>query len=157
MRRLSRIMRSCHVAPAEIALEITETSAMGALEEVADRLRGLRDLGVSLWLDDFGTGHSSLEWLSHFPLDGVKIAGTFVSRLPGNRRAEVIAAHIIGLAHELGLRVIAEGVENEEQRALLLRQGCDLLQGFLHHPPLHAGELRAALAAAPPPGVLSTT
>ncbi len=115
------------------------------VERVGDQFV-LRDLGIGLWLDDFGTGHSSLEWLSHFPLDGVKIAATFVERLPHDRRCQVIAGHVIDMAHDLGLRVIAEGVETPEQREMLAGHGCDLFQGFLFHSALAAEDLPAALA-----------
>lgn len=155
VRRLSRLLEGAGLGPGDVSLEITETSAMHDLEEVAGQLGRLRDMGVELWLDDFGTGHSSLEWLSHFPLDGLKMAATFVKRLAGEARCRTIARHVIGLAHDLGLRVVAEGVETPEQRELLAAGGCDLMQGFLFHPPLPARELGAALAQTPPAGVRS--
>lgn len=155
VRRLSRLLHTASLDARRVGIEVTETSGMRDLEAVADQLRGLRDLGIELWLDDFGTGHSSLEWLSHFPLDGVKIAGTFVERLFRDRRCQVIAGHVIGLAHDLGLRVVAEGVESAPQRAFLEERGCDLLQGFLLYPALPAEELKAALAGTAAPGVRS--
>jgi EAL domain-containing protein (putative c-di-GMP-specific phosphodiesterase class I) len=100
--------------------------------------------GLEVWLDDFGTGHSSLEWLSHLPVHGLKVAGTFVERLPSSPRCQAIVTRLIGLAHDLHLRVIAEGVETEAQRDFLAARGCDLLQGFLFSPPLPAQELPRA-------------
>jgi EAL domain-containing protein (putative c-di-GMP-specific phosphodiesterase class I) len=149
VRRVRDRLREAGLPAAGLALEITETSSICALDVVADLLAGLADLGIDLWLDDFGTGHSSLEWLSRLPLHGIKIPRTFVERVCEERRCEVIVARLIDLAHELGLVVIAEGVEKEEQRAFLAARGCDLIQGFLFLPALPARELPAALARHP--------
>lgn len=135
------------LGPGAIGLEITETSSMHKFDEVAEQIHALIDKGIELWLDDFGTGHSSLEWLSHLPLHGVKIPGTFVERLP-ERACRVIVARVIDLAHDLGLEVIAEGVETAEQRDFLGESGCDYFQGFLFHPALAAKRLPALLRAA---------
>jgi EAL domain-containing protein (putative c-di-GMP-specific phosphodiesterase class I) len=159
VQRVSGLLTGAGLGPGEAGLEITETSRMGPLEEVADQVARLRDRGLELWLDDFGTGHSSLEWLSHLPLHGLKIAGTFVERLFVEPRCQTIVARLIELAHDLGLRVIAEGVETERQRAFLADRGCDLLQGFLFCPPLPADELTRLLIRTPalaPSGVGSS-
>ena len=111
-----------------------------------DRLEQLAALGIELWLDDFGTGYSSLEWLSHLPTHGLKIPGTFVKRLGTEPRCQVIVRRAIELAHDLGLRVVAEEVETLEQRDFLTASGCDLFQGFLFYAPMPAEELAAALA-----------
>jgi EAL domain-containing protein (putative c-di-GMP-specific phosphodiesterase class I) len=144
--RLTQAMEESRVDPGRVTLEITETSAIGAPEEVAPLLTGLKDLRLQLWLDDFGTGHSSLAWLSWFPIDGVKIPGLFVSRLPADDRCAVIVMAIIEMAHRLGLRVTAEGIENDEQLSYLKEHGCDDLQGFRLAEPLSPGELVARLA-----------
>jgi EAL domain-containing protein (putative c-di-GMP-specific phosphodiesterase class I) len=143
--RVLRHARRAGLPPRRLALEITETSALRDLNQVAPQLEELERRGVELWLDDFGTGHSSLDWLSRLPLDGVKIPGTFVARLSEPRSA-VIVTRVIELAHELGLQVVAEGVETEEQRAFLTARGCDRLQGYLLHPALAAPGLAQALA-----------
>jgi diguanylate cyclase (GGDEF)-like protein len=137
-----------------LILELTESGAMADPAATLVTLRELRRLGVRLALDDFGTGHSSLEWLSHLPTHGLKIPGTFVARLFTDERCQVIVTRLIGLAHDLGLRVVAEEVETQEQRAWLTACGCDLLQGFLLHSPMPEEELSRALAgaASPPPG-----
>ena len=114
----------------------------------ADRLERLAGMGIELWLDDFGTGHSSLEWLSHLPTHGVKIPGTFVERLFTEPRCQVIVRRVVDLAHDLRLLVTAEEVETAEQRDFLAGQGCDLFQGFLFYPPMPAADLPRALAAA---------
>jgi EAL domain-containing protein (putative c-di-GMP-specific phosphodiesterase class I) len=148
VRRVKRRLGSCGLDPGRLGLEITETSRMGEFEMVATQIEALKAMGIELWLDDFGTGHSSLEWLSHLPMDGVKIPGTFVERLVADKRCQAIVTRVIDLAHDLGLRVVAEEVETEEQRRLLADRGCDLFQGFLFHAPMPAAELVRALAAA---------
>jgi EAL domain-containing protein (putative c-di-GMP-specific phosphodiesterase class I) len=144
--RVKRRLASAGLDPRGLVLEVTETSRIEDFDAVADQIQRLITLGIELWLDDFGTGHSSLEWLSHLPLHGVKIAGTFVERLPTEKRCQVIVARVIDLAHDFKLRVVAEGVENEQQRDFLVRCGCDLLQGFLFHAAMPAEKLLRALA-----------
>jgi EAL domain-containing protein (putative c-di-GMP-specific phosphodiesterase class I) len=143
--RLIQAAEECRVDPGKVTLEITETSAIGTPEEVAPLLTGLKDLRLELWLDDFGTGHSSLAWLSWFPLDGVKIPGLFVSRLPADDRCVLIVMAILEMAHRLGLRVTAEGIENDEQLSYLKEHACDDLQGFRLAEPLAPAELVARL------------
>ena len=145
----ARVLRQAAAAsfpPRRLALEITETSALPDLEAVAPQLALLEREGVELWLDDFGTGHSSLQWLSRLPLNGVKIPAAFVCRLPADHRCRVIVGKVLELARELGLRTAAESVETEEQRAFLAERGCDLLQGFLLFPSVPAEDLAQTLA-----------
>jgi EAL domain-containing protein (putative c-di-GMP-specific phosphodiesterase class I) len=143
--RVARRLRSARLPAAAVGLEITETSSMRRFDEVAEQIDRLMETGLELWLDDFGTGHSSLEWLSHLPLHGVKIPGTFVERLHVETRCQSIAARVIDLAHDLGLKVIAEGVETPAQRDFLAERGCDLFQGFLYFAPMPADELASVL------------
>jgi EAL domain-containing protein (putative c-di-GMP-specific phosphodiesterase class I) len=154
VRRVRSQLSAAALPPSALALEITESSSLRDFDAAADRLERLADMGVELWLDDFGTGHSSLEWLSHLPTHGLKIPGTFVERLFADERCKVIVPRLIELAHDLGLRVVAEEVETREQRDYLRSCGCDLFQGFLFHAPMAAEELSRALAgaASPPPG-----
>jgi EAL domain-containing protein (putative c-di-GMP-specific phosphodiesterase class I) len=147
--RITRRLEAARLDPRAVGLEITETSRMCAFEEVAEQIERLTDTGIELWLDDFGTGHSSLEWLSHLPLHGVKIPATFVERLHDEKRSQAIVSRVIDLAHDLGLKVIAEGVETPAQRDFLAARRCDFFQGFLFHPALPAKRLPSALAAAP--------
>jgi len=109
-------------------------------------LDDLRERGFDLWLDDFGTGHSSVAHLLHFPLNGLKIPATFVKHMTTDDRSRTITKHLIALAHDLQLGVIAEGVEHDSQLALLRDFGCDLIQGFLFSRPMAAEELRRAVA-----------
>jgi EAL domain-containing protein (putative c-di-GMP-specific phosphodiesterase class I) len=121
---------------------------MSDFEAAAEQLHQLSQMGIELWLDDFGTGHSSLEWLSRLPTHGVKIAGTFVERLLREKPCQAVVTRVVELAHDLGMSVIAEGVENAEQREMLTRRGTDLFQGFLFHAAMPAEELPAALLGA---------
>lgn len=146
--RVARRLSAARLDPSGVGLEITETSSMQRFDEVAEQIDLLIDKGIELWLDDFGTGHSSLEWLSHLPLHGVKVPGTFVERLHDEKRCQAIVARVIDLAHDLGLKVIAEGVETREQRDFLAARGCDFLQGFLFYAAMPAVKLPSALAGA---------
>lgn len=150
--RLPAILRKAfdrtEMDPARVTLEVTESSAIHHLDDVANTLEEIKDLGVELWLDDFGTGHSSLAWLSRFPIDGVKIPGLFIEDVIREERAAVITATVIEMAHRLRLQVVAEGVEREDQLEFLRGHGCDFAQGFLFYDALPAEELAARLAAA---------
>jgi EAL domain-containing protein (putative c-di-GMP-specific phosphodiesterase class I) len=121
--------------PELLELEITE----GVLLDPDDSLRvinQIKQVGVRLALDDFGTGYSSLAYLKRYPIDRLKIDRSFVRDITIDQDDATIAAAIIGLAHNLGLRVIAEGVENEEQRRFLHERGCDEVQGYLFARPM---------------------
>jgi EAL domain-containing protein (putative c-di-GMP-specific phosphodiesterase class I) len=145
-RRVMSHLRKAGVPPHLVVLEITETASIHDLDAASRQVASLIDAGLGLWLDDFGTGHSTLEWLCRLPCHGIKLPGAFVDHLPDDARARTIVTHAIALAHDLGLRVIAECVEQEAQRELLEAQGCDALQGFLFHPALPAAALPRALA-----------
>jgi EAL domain-containing protein (putative c-di-GMP-specific phosphodiesterase class I) len=147
--RVGRLLRASHLDSRALAIEVTETSAIHEFDLVAEHLDQLIAMGIELWLDDFGTVYSSLDWLSHLPLHGVKIAATFVKRIPAQKPCRLIVARVVEMAHDLGLRVAAEGVESAEQRDLLVEMGCDLLQGFLFHAAMAAEELPQALAGKP--------
>ena len=133
--------------PDMVLLEITETAVMEDLEASVSVLSRLKDLGVRLAIDDFGTGWSSLRALERFPVDEVKIDGSFVAGLEDRADAGAIVAAVVSLAHALGLRAVAEGVETAAQAERLRALGCDLAQGFHFHGPLHGAELRTLLSA----------
>jgi EAL domain-containing protein (putative c-di-GMP-specific phosphodiesterase class I) len=132
--------------PTGLTLELTETSAIHDPEEVTLVLQKLQAQGIQLWLDDFGTGHSSLAWLTWFETAGVKLPGTFVERLTSDGRAAGITEAAIAMVHGLGERVTAEGIEEQAQLDWLVARGCDHLQGFLLAGPVPADRLPETLA-----------
>ncbi len=129
------------LAPARLKLELTETMMVQAGETAARNLYALRELGVGLSIDDFGTGYSSLKNLRAFPVGEVKIDRSFVRHVPEDRDNCSIVSSVIEMAHKLGLRVIAEGVEDEHQLAFLRQKGCDDIQGYYFAKPMPADEL----------------
>jgi EAL domain-containing protein (putative c-di-GMP-specific phosphodiesterase class I) len=119
------------VAPERLVLEITEGVLIDNPEEMVRRMKELRGLGVRIALDDFGSGYSSLGYLQRFPFDKLKIDRSFVIPLGKSANAAVIVQAIVALGRALGVSIVVEGVETEEQRVLLRLAGCDEMQGFL--------------------------
>ena len=133
------------LSPNCLELELTETALMYDLENCMHRLQGLRELGVSVAIDDFGTGYSSLSYLQKLPVSRVKIDQSFVQGITSRAQETLpLIRAIVDLAHGLGLTVIAEGVETENQLEALTVAGCDLVQGYLIHRPQPASEVEAA-------------
>jgi diguanylate cyclase (GGDEF)-like protein len=130
-----------------LEIEITEHSMVEDIDSNVEQLRTLRELGVQVAVDDFGTGLSSLAYLKRLPIGKLKIDRAFVKDLPGNEDDAAIASAIISMAHRLGLTVVAEGVETEAQRDFLAAQGCDCLQGYLYSRPLSVEAFDEMLAA----------
>ncbi len=126
-----------------LELEITESMVMEDPERVIKLLEKIRNLGIHLSLDDFGTGHSSLAYLKRFPIDSVKIDRAFIKDIPGNADDVAIARTIVAMAKSLGLTTVAEGVETAEQLELLKSMGCDQIQGFFFSRPLPADDFMA--------------
>jgi EAL domain-containing protein (putative c-di-GMP-specific phosphodiesterase class I) len=135
------------VEPQRLKLELTETVLLENVEDTIARMNLLKTRGLSFALDDFGTGYSSLAYLKRLPLDVLKIDRSFVQDLLDDHSDAVIARTIVALGHSLGLRVIAEGVENERQRDFLFHVGCDAYQGFLCARPLPPDEAAAFVKA----------
>jgi diguanylate cyclase (GGDEF)-like protein/PAS domain S-box-containing protein len=123
-----------------ISIEITEGLLLDDSPDVARQLKELRDAGFEISLDDFGTGYSALSYVIKFNIDYLKIDQSFVRDLASNPRAKAIVEAIIVMAHKLGITVVAEGVETEEQRDFLVAAGCDLGQGYLFTAPLPAAD-----------------
>jgi len=133
--QIDRILQQTGVDPRCVDLEITETIAMADAERSAVVLSELKALGVRLNIDDFGTGYSSLSRLRRFPVDTLKIDRTFISSMDRDLETHEIVRIIVMLAHGLGLKVVAEGVETKEQSDLLKHIGCELAQGYLFSKP----------------------
>jgi EAL domain-containing protein (putative c-di-GMP-specific phosphodiesterase class I) len=119
-----------------LEIELTETLVMTDVGRNVEVLNKLRELGIKLAIDDFGTGYSSLSYLKRFPIDMLKIDQSFVKELCQNSNDAAIASAIISMAHSMEMKVIAEGVETEEQCEFLAQQGCDEIQGYLFSRPL---------------------
>lgn len=134
--------------PERLWLEVTETALMQSLETSIDMLEQLRAMGVSICIDDFGTGFSSLAHLKRFPVDTLKIDRSFIRDIAGNSRDAAITRNTVQLAHALNLTVVAEGVESDGQVERLREYGCDFHQGYVYNPPLTPWELRNLIATA---------
>jgi diguanylate cyclase (GGDEF)-like protein/PAS domain S-box-containing protein len=142
---VQRTVEEAGISTDEICLEITESALMGDAQAATEQLDQLRRIGISLGIDDFGTGWSQFAYLQRLPLDVLKIDRSFVSGLASDHAAATIVAAIIDLAHALGLIVIAEGVESEDQLAVLRELDCDQALGFLFSEPREASAFDHAL------------
>jgi len=131
-------MAKSGIAGSQLTFELTERQIMENADATTATLREMREMGVKISVDDFGTGHSSLTYLKRFPIDELKIDRSFVSGIPGDCEDLVIVQAIVGLAHNLGLSVVAEGVETPEQLDFMREHGCDVYQGYLFSRPVPA-------------------
>ena len=130
------------IAPSRVTVEITESALLAERATVAERLSRLRYAGLRIALDDFGTGYASLSYLTSLPLDLLKIDRSLVTDIASGDRERTVVKAMIGLARDLGLNVLVEGVESTAQLALLCEWGCDLYQGFIGAGALDEDELR---------------
>jgi diguanylate cyclase (GGDEF)-like protein len=145
-RRIGDLLVAHGVFPGQLEIELTESIAMRNPESAIETLHELRAMGVRAAIDDFGTGYSSLSYLKRFPIDALKIDRSFVRDLVVDPDDANIAKAIIDLAHNLRLRVIAEGVETEAQLEVLMGHGCDEVQGYLTGRPMEASGVPSLLA-----------
>jgi diguanylate cyclase (GGDEF)-like protein/PAS domain S-box-containing protein len=141
-------LRETDLPTTALELEITENIALGHNQALVAPLRKLRDMGVHLAFDDFGTGYASLSCLTRYPISRVKIDQSFVRKISDNAADATIVQALIGLAHNLGLEVCAEGVETLAQAAFLEAKGCEEAQGYLYAKPLDTSEFEAFLRRA---------
>ena len=143
---LKEALGSSGLDPKHLALELTENVIMENEGENIEALHQIKEMGVKLSVDDFGTGYSSLSYLRRLPLDELKIDRSFITEVDSNEDDASIVAAILAMARRLGLTVVAEGVETEQQLAYLRAEGCQEYQGYLFSKPVPADELAALLA-----------
>jgi diguanylate cyclase (GGDEF)-like protein/PAS domain S-box-containing protein len=146
---ISAALQQSGLDPSLLEIEITESLMMADVEQAVTTLSDLKRLGVHVSVDDFGTGYSSLAYLKRFPIDVLKIDRSFVRDIANDASDAAIVAAIISLAHSLGLSVVAEGVEQQDQLIYLASCGCDTVQGYMVSPPMRAEALEHFLLAAP--------
>ncbi|VVN22130.1 hypothetical protein PS634_04372 [Pseudomonas fluorescens] len=140
-----QVLEETGLSPQWLELELTESQLLDSVEHIIATFQQLRDLGVKLAIDDFGTGYSSLSYLRRFPVDYVKIDRAFISGLGDGTEDAAIIQAIISMAHSLGLKVVAEGVENQAQLEFLKNHGCDEAQGYLISRPIEAAAMAEIL------------
>lgn len=143
--KLTRIIHESGLDPSSLELEITESVVMSNGESAVAALEKLKSIGVLIAIDDFGTGYSSLAYLKRFPIDTLKVDRSFIRDIPSDSGDKQIARAIIAMAHGLKLKVVAEGVETQDQLAFLRAQHCDAVQGYLLYRPLPEEEITEVL------------
>jgi diguanylate cyclase (GGDEF)-like protein len=148
--RILRYAAEADVSPRRIQIELTETAIIDDVERADRNLSVLREAGVRVALDDFGTGYSSLVYLNQFAIDCIKIDKSFVDNITRDHQSAMIVASVSKLAGSLGMSVVAEGVETEDQRRILMACGCGALQGYHFGKPMSAREVTALLASSAP-------
>ncbi len=151
MSQLAQILEETKLDPGQLKLEMTESLVMQNVATASAMLKEMKTLGVLLGIDDFGTGYSSLSYLSRFPIDTLKVDGSFVSRIGEDKENLEIVRTIITLAHNLKMDVIAEGVETAEQLSQLRDLGCEYGQGYYFSRPVTAEEANHLIADLLPP------
>ena len=144
---IASALSSSGLKPSGLELEITESMIMHNPERAVAILREFRDMGIQTSIDDFGTGYSSLGYIKRFPVNTLKVDRSFVQDVPGDADDTAITQAIIAMAHNLNLKVVAEGVETEEQLEFLRRQHCEQVQGYIYSKPLPADEFARLLGA----------
>lgn len=146
-RDIARLLNQAGLPPNALEIEITEDSLMGDRVRARSLITGLRELGVAVSIDDYGTGYSSLPYLRDLEVDSLKLDRSFVTGLADNPKAKTIVASTIHLAHALGMWVVAEGVETAADRRILQALDCDAAQGYLLSPPVPIGEISQTVTA----------
>ena len=146
VEQITKILTETNLNPKDLELEITENIIMKEPEYIIESLKQLKELGVTIAIDDFGTEYSSLNYIKQLPVDKIKIAMTFIQGININHKDEAIIKVIIVLAKNLGLKVIAEGVETKEQLDFLRDQMCDEIQGYYYYKPMTANQIEELIA-----------
>ena len=145
MKVIKRILKKTKLNPEYLELELTETILMDDVKKTVEMLNKIKLMGVKVSIDDFGTGYSSLSYLKKFPIDTLKIDQSFISSIDRKKESTAIANIVIDLGHKLGMKVIAEGVETEEQIDLLKSNACDKIQGYIISEPVNEIEFNLLL------------
>ena len=151
VEEVSAALSETGMAPRHLALEITESVIMQKRSTAVDILRALKDLGVRLVMDDFGTGYSSITNLKSFPVEVLKLDRSMVEGMDTDAQNQALSSATIGLAHALGLEVVAEGVETAGEFDKLRAMGCDFAQGYYWQRPCSAEKMEELLAASSHP------
>ncbi len=142
VERIASILKETRMEPGHLNLEVTETTAMSDVDRTASQLRQLREMGAHVSIDDFGTGYSSLNYLKKLPIERLKIDKSFIRDIAHDPDDRAIISAVTSMAHKMGIRTVAEGVETEEQLAFLRSIECDEVQGFLFSRPLPAEKFK---------------
>lgn len=145
--KLTQILFNSNLEPQFVELELTETILVDNIKANIQRMNLIKKLGMNISIDDFGTGYSSLRYLQQFPFDSLKIDRCFIDNIDQNQTNAIITKTIIDMAHQLNLKVIAEGVETEAELAFLVENNCDQVQGYLLSRPLPTKELEKLLTS----------
>ena len=148
LETVARVLKDSGLPPACLELEVTETFIMQNATQAIETLKSLRALGITLAIDDFGTGYSSLSYLKRLPIQTLKIDRSFVRDIPVDTNDTAITRAMLAMARSLGLQVVAEGVETEQQQAFLRGENCEFVQGYLYAAPMPAEEFWARYGAA---------
>lgn len=143
IKSIKRALKTSEVLPNQLEIEITEGVQLKDIHQVVKNLKCLQKFGIQIALDDFGVGYSCLTYLTKYPVDTLKIDRSFVWQLPNEKNASIIIRGLIHMAYELGLKVVAEGVESKEQYDFLKSHGCHTLQGFFKHKPIPVHEFES--------------
>ncbi|WP_227871815.1 DUF4084 domain-containing protein [Paenibacillus bovis] len=155
VERIALILAETQADPRYLELELTESTAMTNIQDVVQKLNELRQLGLSLSIDDFGTGYSSLSYLENLPINKLKIAREFTSKIGSSQANQMIISTIVNLARNLNMDVIAEGVESEHQVNMLKGIHCNEMQGYLFSKPISSEDLEQLLLSYPSPSAHS--
>ncbi len=147
-KQFHKLLKQPAIQTSKIIFEITESVFVDSNQRTAAGLGRLRDAGVKIWLDDFGEGYSSFKYLSHFPVDGIKISESFVKNCVREEKSRVILKTLKALAKDMGIEIVVEGIENQEQLRVLREMGFGLVQGYYLSRPLAASEIPELLGGA---------
>jgi EAL domain-containing protein (putative c-di-GMP-specific phosphodiesterase class I) len=146
VQKVAGILKRTGLEANSLKLELTESMIVEDAKSTSAMLAELRALGVQVHIDDFGTGYSSLGYLQRLPIDALKIDRTFIGRIGGDRGGSEIVRTILTLAHEMGMKVVAEGIETDEQLSILNSMNCEFGQGYLFTKPVDSQAAGAFLA-----------